>query len=48
MKNVRGENVYVMFRIWLHGNRDLHLIQSVNGGESFGEVKRLGDYSWAC
>lgn len=47
MKNVRGENVYVMFRIWLHGNRDLHLIQSVNGGESFGEVKRLGDYSWA-
>jgi hypothetical protein len=44
---VRGENVYVMFRNWLHGNRDLYLIQSGNGGENFGEAKRLGDNSWA-
>jgi hypothetical protein len=44
---VRGANVYVMFRNWLHGNRDLHLIQSENGGKSFGETKRLGGNSWA-
>jgi hypothetical protein len=25
---MKGNNVYVMFRNWLHGNRDLYLIQS--------------------
>ena len=44
---LRGENVYVMFRNWLNGNRDLHLIQSADGGNSFGEAKKLGNDSWA-
>jgi hypothetical protein len=44
---MKGNNVYVMFRNWLNGNRDLHLIQSVDGGNSFGEAQKLGNGSWA-
>ena len=36
-----------MFRNHLHGNRDLHLIQSNNGGNSFGEAQQLGKENWA-
>jgi hypothetical protein len=43
---VKGSNVYVMFRNQLYGNRDLHLIQSSNGGASFGKVQKLGVGSW--
>jgi len=43
---MQGSNVYVMFRNWLDGNRDLFLIQSSNGGESFGNAKKLGNGSW--
>lgn len=44
---VKGNNVYVMFRNWLNGNRDLHLIQSTDGGETFGQAEKLGKGSWA-
>lgn len=44
---VKGNNVYVMFRNWLNGNRALYLIQSSNGGNSFGQAQKLGDGSWA-
>lgn len=44
---MRGEKVYVMFRNWLSGNRDLYLIRSVDGGEHFGEAEKLGNGSWA-
>ncbi|MDQ6608774.1 MAG: glycoside hydrolase, partial [Bacteroidota bacterium] len=44
---VRGSKVYVMFRNWLNGNRDLHLIQSSDGGQSFGQAQKLGTGSWA-
>lgn len=40
-------NVYVMFRNWLHGNRDLYLIQSSDAGNRFGEAQKLGNGSWA-
>ncbi len=43
---VKGSNVYVMFRNQLYGNRDLHLIQSSNGGTSFSKVQKLGVGSW--
>jgi hypothetical protein len=43
---VRGNNVYVMFRNWLNGNRDLYVIQSANGGDSFGQAQKLGMGSW--
>ena len=43
---VKGNDVYVMFRNWLDGNRDLYLIQSSDGGESFGQAQKLGTGSW--
>jgi hypothetical protein len=43
---MKGNNVYVMFRNWLDSNRDLYLIQSSNGGASFGQAQKLGTGSW--
>ena len=44
---VKGENVYVMFRNWLNGNRDLYLATSADGGNTFGQALKLGNGSWA-
>lgn len=44
--NMRGNHIYVMFRNWMGGNRDLYLIQSSDGGTSFGEAQKLGTGSW--
>ncbi|MBK5269711.1 MAG: exo-alpha-sialidase, partial [Bacteroidia bacterium] len=44
---MKGNNVYVMFRNWLNGNRDLYLIQSSDEGNSFSEAQKLGKGSWA-
>jgi len=44
---VKENNVYVMFRNWLNGNRDLYLIQSSDSGDTFGQAKKLGRGSWA-
>jgi hypothetical protein len=44
---VKGNTIYVMFRNWLNGNRDMYLIQSSDGGESFGQAQKLGNGSWA-
>jgi hypothetical protein len=44
---IKGNQVNVMFRNWLNGNRDLYLIQSSDGGTSFGEAQKLGKESWA-
>lgn len=43
---VRGKNIYVMFRNWVHGNRDLYLIHSADGGARFGPAQKLGKGSW--
>jgi hypothetical protein len=43
---VKGSNVYVMYRNWLQGNRDLYLIQSTDGGNSFGQAQKLGNGNW--
>ncbi len=43
---IKGNDVYVMFRNWLKGNRDIHLIHSADGGNSFGEAQKLGNGSW--
>jgi len=43
---VRGNNVFVMFRNFINGNRDLYLIKSINGGRTFGHAMKLGDGSW--
>ncbi|MCW3114921.1 MAG: exo-alpha-sialidase [Segetibacter sp.] len=43
---VKGNNVYVMFRNWLNGSRDLYLAKSSNGGNSFNQVQKLGNGTW--
>jgi hypothetical protein len=43
---MKGKNVYVMFRNWLNGNRDLHLLQSPDLGKSFGKAVKLGNGTW--
>jgi len=44
---IEGNNVYVMFRNWLNGNRDLYLIQSSDRGLTFSNAQKLGTGSWA-
>jgi hypothetical protein len=44
---VKGNNVYVMFRNWINGNRDLYIIQSADGGNTFAQAQKLGNGSWA-
>ncbi len=43
---MNGKNVFVMFRNWVNGNRDLYIIQSVDGGETFGQAQKLGKGTW--
>jgi len=43
---MKGQQVAVMFRNNLKGNRDLYLIQSKNGGATFGAAQKLGEGSW--
>ena len=43
---VKGNNVYVMFRNRLNGNRDLYITKSSNGGKSFENAQKLGNGSW--
>lgn len=43
---VHENHVYVMFRNFLHGNRDLYLIQSDDEGATFGTAQKLGNGSW--
>ncbi len=43
---MHGSHVYVMFRNWLNGNRDLYLTQSSDGGISFGKAQKLGKGNW--
>ncbi len=43
---MNGNQVYVMFRNWLNGNRDMYLTRSLNGGRGFTKVEKLGLASW--
>ena len=43
---IKENNVYVMFRNWLKGNRDLYLVQSDDGGNTFSPAQKLGDSNW--
>ncbi|MGN6539366.1 MAG: hypothetical protein ACTHKY_01025 [Ginsengibacter sp.] len=43
---MNGKNVYVMFRNWLEGNRDMYLTESDNNGASFSTAQKLGTGSW--
>lgn len=43
---VKGEDVYVMFRNLIDGNRNMYLIRSRNGGSSFEQAEQLGVGNW--
>jgi hypothetical protein len=43
---VKGNNVYVMFRNFLNGNRDLYVATSSNAGKSFENAQKLGVGNW--
>ena len=43
---LKGKNVFVMFRNWLNGSRDLYLITSADAGATFGQAQKLGYGSW--
>lgn len=43
---VNGNNVFVMFRNWLSGNRDLYIAQSRDRGKTFAKPQKLGTGSW--
>lgn len=38
--------LYVMWRNWLDGNRDLYMAFSSDGGKTFGPAEKLGTGSW--
>ncbi len=42
----QGENVTIMFRNFLNGSRDMYLIESTDGGKSFGKAHKLGEGTW--
>ncbi len=39
-------NLYVMWRNWLNGNRDLYLSISKDGGRTFSEAEQIGKGHW--
>lgn len=43
---VKGNNVYVMFRNWLNGNRDLYIAASADGGKHFNAPQKAGVGNW--
>lgn len=43
---VQGKRVAVMFRNWVSGSRDLYLMESTDGGRSFGQARKLGVGTW--
>jgi hypothetical protein len=43
---VRKSSVYIQFRNWLNGSRDLYLLSSENGGKDFNQSVKLGAGTW--
>jgi hypothetical protein len=41
-----GNKIYVMFRNWLNGNRDMYLAESGDGGLTFNRATQLGQSHW--
>ncbi|WP_461113440.1 exo-alpha-sialidase [Spirosoma jeollabukense] len=40
------QHMAVMFRNFLNGSRDMYLLQSTDGGTSFGKAEKLGEGTW--
>jgi len=44
--SVRDGVVYVMFRNWVNGNRDMHIMKSEDGGVTFSKAEQVGTGNW--
>lgn len=44
--SAKDDEVYIQFRNWLDGSRDLYLAQSPNGGATFNPPQKLGVGTW--
>ena len=42
----RGKHVAIMFRNFLKGSRDMYLMESTDGGITFGKARQLGEGTW--
>ncbi len=42
----QGQHVYVQFRNFLNGSRDLHLLHSADWGRSYAPAQKLGQGTW--
>jgi hypothetical protein len=42
----QGEHVAIMFRNFLDGSRDMYLMESTDGGKTFGKTRKLGEGTW--
>jgi hypothetical protein len=43
---VKDKTVYVMFRNWINGNRDMHIMKSIDGGLTFSGPEKVGTGNW--
>ncbi|CAM4204486.1 exo-alpha-sialidase [Cytophagaceae bacterium 50C-KIRBA] len=43
---MKDGHIAIMFRNWLQGARDMYVIQSQDGGKSFGQAQKLGMGTW--
>lgn len=42
----KQNEVYIQFRNWLHGSRDLYLAHSTDNGETFAPAQKMGTGTW--
>lgn len=43
---MKDNHIAIMFRNWLQGSRDMYVIQSTNGGKTYGQAQKLGLGTW--
>lgn len=43
---LQDNHMAIMFRNWLKGSRDMYVIESSNGGKTFGQAQKLGLGTW--
>ena len=43
---VSGTTVAIMFRNWINGSRDLYVLRSANGGQTFAAAQKMGLDTW--
>ena len=42
----KQDEVYIQFRNWLHGSRNIYLAHSTNSGETFAPAQKMGTGTW--